>query len=95
MCYGWAVKLEVTICGRSLSFIVGQMVGRYARGSWLAVAADSAAPSLQQTRNGIYRAYALSLLVRYIIIITSNVPANAEGDDDGKNHRYAENHVFR
>jgi len=20
---------------------------------------------------------------------------NAEGDDDGKNHRYAENHVFR
>jgi len=21
--------------------------------------------------------------------------SNAEGDDDGKNHRYAENHVFR
>ena len=36
----------------------------------------------------------------FLIIDTSNVPApgnvvRAEGDDDGKNHRYAENHVFR
>ena len=42
------------------------------------------------------------------VIITSNIPARgagrllrpvmhckAEGDDDGKNHRYAENEVFR
>jgi len=30
------------------------------------------------------------------VMTTGKTPAhNAEGDDDGKNHRYAENHVFR